>query len=296
MSRYKDLLAPPNERPWIVNHDEVEELIAEMKVNQYPRINFQFLNCHTGFKRGCLHLLIGARGRGKSTFMMSVIYAALDNYKVLLYCTEETMKQVNFKLAKMGELEKVKHNLTFISEADVLESEKYKSPVEAIQDISLGKGIDLIFMDNITTSRYYSSKALDIQEKLTGELLKFAEVYNKALFVVAHSNSKTGANDLNDDPSSIRGSSHITIVAQYIYMFKMFDVTREVKTGGSYEDKEIKLAYLKVDKARLGGGTGFYFALEYDKKGDRYCSDARVRYSDYLEAHKDSHKSTRSAK
>jgi hypothetical protein len=296
MSSYKDLFDVQTERPWIVTDKEVKELKKERSINHFPLINFQFHNRHTGFKKGCLHLLIGARGRGKSTFMMSIIHAALSGYKVLLYCTEETKIDVNFKLAKMGDMDRVRDNLHYISERDVIDGDKYDTPVDAIKDLSLGKGIDLIFFDNITTSRFYSSKPFAVQEDLTDQFLKFAENFQKVLFIVAHSNSKTGANDLMDDASCIRGSSHITIVAQYIYMFKLFDVTRKATVNGALEDKEFKLGYVKIDKCRSGEGTGDYFSLVYDKSRDMYYQDSLVKYADYFNAYKDSHKSTRISK
>jgi len=178
---------------------------------------------HNGLRRNKMHLMIAPTGVGKSTFARTMIIDFLENNcesKILLWLTEETIQDFEQEFV-FGLPEGLNtENLTIISEQELLESEGPEEIKRDISELVDFYNFDLVVCDNITTSRLYTAKGIESENKAALWLKSLCK-RNLALFIIAH----TGAGVVENtnkliDENDIRGSKMLTTLVEFLYVFQ----------------------------------------------------------------------------
>lgn len=74
------------------------DLANELNLSQDFFARYYSLLKHRGFRKGCLHTLVGFSGHGKSSLLRTWILDAASTGKVLVLLTEEDIKQYQIEL------------------------------------------------------------------------------------------------------------------------------------------------------------------------------------------------------
>jgi len=252
------------------NTDDQKKLILENETNFLGDTRFKFINNHKGLRPGMMHVLLGTTGSGKTTLSRSILADLSKTNKVLVYSSEETLKQFQ---TQSGYADKINlKNIYFLHEKDVLS--------EHNNDVSSGDPLiktlewaieshnpKIVFIDNITTSLFYDQNKNAI--RVTSQLRDLMQKTNTAFFVIAHTASPIrdgcwfGANDM-------RGFRTIANLSEYLYcLFR----TRTIVLG-----HEIASTFVHVDKSRMHSGVKEFYRLTYEIKEREYSCDDPANY------------------
>lgn len=238
----------------------------------FPKTNFNFLNDHFGLRPGCIHLLLGETGKGKSTLCRSIAQDySLSNQKIIYYSAEETLESFSLGLdAKDG----IEENIFFISEKKL--QEKYSNfgadmVLKIIKSQLAEHKSKLLFYDNPTAGRLVSD--LKSQEKLYNGLRAIADS-GVALLIPVHTSSNKQRNFLTD-PSDVRGSKHISNIADYFYAFYNFNFT--------FEGEDKIFSAIHTIKSRFHNSGGNFYCMNYDKNLRKYTHDYKIKFDKFLE-------------
>lgn len=264
-----------------VNFDDILKVASE-NTGRHFWSTFNHLNAHYGIRRGVLSGYIGTMGSGKSSLMKTLaIQAAITNkdVRVLYYLSEEKtenycVNMLKYNEASGGGLEKIE----FIREPD-MDHEELKSHAQFLEHfkrIVTSSFCDILFIDNLTTSRLYrTSTGLNGQARTTEFLKVLAQDLNIAIVYMAHTQSNVSDNMGRLITSEdIRGSKDIAIETSYLYALQMF-TSNGVRT--------LTLRTLKHRDHSKGGGS---YLLEYDTDLGVYVGDTKVEFADINELFK----------
>lgn len=230
---------------------------------------FDFLAGHNGFRKGNIHLFMGVSHGGKSTLVRSLIVDILCNRpkkKILLWLSEETRLEFLQEFSQTGFTEYSEDQLLIFSEIDNPMGEG--KMLQTIENIVISKNVDIVFFDNLTTSKIYMDLAPAGQSSRIALLKKFATNWNVPLAIIAHTGAGitenySGIISMND----IRGNKTIVNVAQFFYIMQTFiDGTNKISTlrivkhrGFLVESTIYKLVF--IPKAKMfGAGVAIDFA------------------------------------
>lgn len=209
------------------------------------RTNLSFLNQHGGFRKGKFHLFLGESGGGKSTMFKTMILDFLENNKTKvagIWLSEEELEDMVAEFSKVKKLRTAltQGKISFFSEIE--EKNKAMANLE-LQLKSMIESVDVIFLDNLTTSKLYQDRPLEKQAKVASSLKSLAKQYKKPLVIFAHTGTGAGMNSLSSQ-NDIRGSKTIINLSEFIYMVQQLQVEEEkistircVKSRGSVTDK-----------------------------------------------------------
>ncbi|MFT5519621.1 MAG: KaiC/GvpD/RAD55 family RecA-like ATPase [Enterobacterales bacterium] len=254
----------PNELE-ISKETQLEKIRENNKV--YFNTGFNFLNQHNGIRPNKMHLLVAPTHVGKSTLTNSLISSIIENnedVKILLYLTEETVE--DFK----GAISSMNANLEGFNKCVRVMVEDKKMSEEGIRDI-LEEAIihfdfDLVFFDNITTSKIYMEKTSDKQAEVSlwlKDLLKAT-----TLFLIAHTNGNNYNSELLDE-THIRGSKTITNIAEFLYVMQPIRVNEQM------------FQYVRILKSRGQPTLNNFFRLAYSHSTRTITHDKPIDFDDF---------------
>lgn len=255
-----------------------EQLIAENKKTFFAS-KLKFIQQHNGFRPGKLHLLIGQSGGGKSTMARTLLLDAAaslkKNKKILVWLSEETVKEFLTELAFSGVMDHASvlvERMDLYSEKDERNLNKSRLQImEDMRDLYSQDCYDIFFYDNITTSKIYASLRPTEQDQTADWIKGIASKTNTATILMAHTGSSySGSNGLIDH-NHIRGSKHIVNLSEYIY------ILQSITIGSS------RYTVLRVDKSRSHEAPEAFFSLGYDRVQKLYTRANSVNFVRFKE-------------
>lgn len=252
-----------------MSDDEMNALNNEAKT-KYFKSELSFLNSHNGFRRGCFHVALGMPGGGKSTLRNTVILDFAKNNpdkKILLWLSEERVKDFKRDLSHMPEQNKELDNVYIFSEQDNFSKVKdIEKGVELFKELIIKSQCDLFVYDNITTSNIYGASFSD-QNNFISMLKNSLQNLSTSSFILAHTSSAIKQDhrsliDMND----VRGTKDLTNYTEFLYVLQSFYV------------KEKTFTTLRTLKFRGQDCDNKMFALHYSKEKRIYDFDGSIDF------------------
>lgn len=257
--------------------EEVQRKLQENSKTDYHS-QFNFLKEHKGHRKGNLHLYLGISGGGKSTLMRSLVIDAAfsipDDKKVLVWLSEESYDDFTTELYKSGVPEKIYKKILIISE---MEDAIFKE--EDNKTFFFGwcreNEVEMIFYDNITTSRFYMDRKVIEQAAFCTELKMLASETNKPLIIFSHTDARvTETIDRLVNMNDIRGSKSIVNLTQFMYIMQRFQLENKFYST------------IRVTKHRGQPVENNIFLLRYHKQSALYPADQIISFDAFKDAYK----------
>lgn len=237
---------------------------------------FGFLNAHNGLRRGCLHVLLGTSGGGKSTLARSILRDLIcnnsDKIQVAVWLSEETVEEYKMQLAtgmpSMTRLLRTEAE----SELDIKDS---FGEMRLFEWLEFNRP-DVLLFDNITTSKFYMDKRPGEQGEFVKKVKSISKKLNMATIMVAHTDSKVS--DSQKDLitlNQIRGGKDICNLTEFAYILQRFETSK----GGFYPT-------LRVVKHRSQNLIHNSYHLKYEPRVRSYIGDASINFEEMNAAFK----------
>lgn len=263
-----------------IDPKEAKRLLEENNKNYFPTVRFNFLNSHSNFRPGKSHVLLGTTGSGKSTLTRAILRQLADGNKVLYYSTEETVEDIKMFFARSGVTQKQQQNIIVVYEGEMLRDFDYNDIhgwMGALFDTALGHGVDIIVIDNISTSKFYGDDFKKGGDFLRA-LAKFKESTKLPVFMIIH--TKTGIHDGQSEligPDDVRGYKLLSVEAEYFYIYQRHRVTAN---NGDFQYRP----FITIAKSRLHDSQGEIYYLKFNHEKKTYVSDMKVDFNAFKEA------------
>lgn len=242
---------------------EMHEQLLERHVHGS---RYEFLKKHNGIRPNCLHGMIGTMGSGKSTLFKCIIAETAANSKVLVWLSEEKIVEYQ-PLINYLDKSCVK-NISFVEEKTVPKEyrENQEQFFQYFEQMAEEADADVVFIDNVTTSALYNNKfGLNGQMNTADFLIDFVK-RKCSVFYVGHTTSEVTDNyGKVVSPEQIRGTKHLPIVTEYMYILQKFTT----------EEKQYNV--LRVAKYRHHEEARGWYALKYERKA--YIGDGKVPFA-----------------
>jgi len=253
------------------------EQINQAKIKKKTIIwksEFNFVNSFNGFRPGFLHTFLSNVGGGKSSLAKSIVFDATvmnPNKKILLWLTED--RKIDWEADFFEGLlpEKFENNLRIFSEKDLLKNGKmspedlFKFILKAVYE----EEIELLILDNITTSDFYTIEDYD----LIAKMIQTSMPEEVATVIFAHTNKtykKYGRDFM--EPDNIFGSAYLSKISEFFGCLYGIDVPGDGKYTAMVMEKNRHYG-VKSDKK--------YFNLAYNPNIRMYGSDSPVTYEQF---------------
>lgn len=235
---------------------EGDELLADLGDTHF-KTRLLYLRAHNGFRRGSMHLFIGASGGGKSTLTRTVLLDILPNIKkkkLLLWLSEETSKEFKTELAKTSIHKQdtvLMDSMHIVSEQNHPGFERQQFLNELINMILSGV-YDFLILDNITTSELYNDTGVLDQGRTIKKIRAAILKANIPAVLVAHTGGEvTESTRRVISANDVRGTKTIINLCQFIYILqginikdRIFQTLRIVKNrGADVKDKMFSLVF-----------------------------------------------------
>lgn len=239
---------------------------------EFLQSKFNFLKDHFGFRKGCVHMILGTTGSGKSTLVRSILVEILNSGKrTLIYSCEEDIKDFEINLAYVKE-PILTDKLRIFHESDMIERTEGVSNIEdfikQLHMCIVENEIEILIFDNITTSNFYeqNKKAAETATKLKA----LCEKTNIPFLIVAHTSASI-REGMFFDASCIRGFRTIANTAQYLYCY--------YRVRDSNGGLESVYNFLCTDKGRRHAkASKSCYRLFFDHETRMFNSDQNVNY------------------
>lgn len=233
------------------------------------KTSLSFLTNVNGWRKGCVHVVLGTTSSGKSTLVRSIIHDILannDKVNVSLFLSEETSDDYSLELYRAFRNLNYQDRVNFYSEQDTLDLNKSRALLEeAFSDNS-----EVIIYDNLTTSMVYGEK-YEGQSECAIKLKTATKKSNKAFVAIAHTNNVIkNSRDLIDS-GSVRGSKTISNIAEFFF------INHQI----SCDDNLFN--FIQIEKHRNQRPENKFFRLNYDNKKSIFKNCTPVSFNDFKE-------------
>lgn len=260
--------------------DTQQRVLKSEQEKKHFYSHFAFLNNHNGFRNGNIHTILGVSHGGKSTLTRTLIVDVLANRpkkKILLWLSEETRLEFLQEFIASNFTEYDEDQLLIYSEMDNQVNDH--TTLKHIEDIVIQKNVDILFFDNITTSRIYMDQQIQVQSQRASLLKKFANAWNIPIVIIAHTKAEITENyngiiNMND----IRGNKSIVNISQFFYILQTF--TSGVK----------KFSTLRLAKHRGYVVSDTIYQLIFAKPVKMFALGEAIKFDDFAAAFKNRNK------
>jgi len=249
-----------------INKSDNEKKIKE-KNTVYYKSRFNFLSQHNGIRPNKMHLFVAPTHVGKSTLINAIVHDLIErneDVKVLLYLTEETVSDFESAISRfVNNYDRINMQL------DVLVEDRSRSDdgiKDSIETAVFHNGYDLMFIDNLTTSKLYMDRSTETQASVSNWLKSL--VKDVAIFIIAHTNGNNYNSQILDE-THIRGSKSITNMTEFLY------VMQPVRINNSL------FQFIRIIKHRDQSPEDKFFRLNYDKKAKTISHDSACSFDDF---------------
>lgn len=242
------------------------EMHSKLKDRTIFHSRYSFLMAHNGIRPNCLHGLMGSTGSGKSTLTKCVITETAAEHRILVWISEENVVEYQELINKLDK--SVLPNIVFVEEKEI--PAEYKEDqarfLEYFEQMVDEADVDLVFIDNITTSAFYNTRFGFYGQQKTAEFMINLVKRKCSVFYVTHTRSEVTDNyGKVATPEDIRGSKELALVTEYMYIIQKFTT----------EDKQFNV--LRVAKYRHHEAAAGWYGLKYEKKA--YIGDSKVPFA-----------------
>jgi len=210
---------------------------------------------------------------GKSTLLKSVVAEAAEFAPVLIWLSEETIQEYQsgiLRYARLAELdvEKIKKNLFYVEEKN-LENFYTKTQdvfFELFKDMIVESGAKVVFIDNLSTSEFYSDEiGPSGQSRSAVFLSKVTKQLDVAIVFVIHTSKNiTDNHHTLITKENCRGLQKIVILSEYFYILQVFTADNQT------------FVILKIDKHRHHNINKKFYLLAFDN--DCYRFDKAIEF------------------
>jgi len=232
------------------------------------KTDLPFLLEHSGLRNSKLHTILSSTGAGKSTLIRTILldFLKLNEGKVLLWLSEETISDFRTSASYMSDVEELSGRVVVFSEIDYRNeddgellkglSKKHNHYLDLFKK-KIAEGYSLIIFDNATTSDLYTENIIT-QVDMANEIKRASSKCPCPIIVVAHTAKNEKIKKLIFDADSIRGSAKITQISEYIYCLQ----TIQTDTG--------RKSFLIIEKSRNHAIKNKLYILIYDEEQKIY--------------------------
>ena len=263
-----------------IGGDKLEILRKESLKTQFTT-DLTFLGEHNGWRRGNVHVLLGASSGGKSTLLRTCLIDALSSnngsLKVGVVLSEESKLDFLTELNFCGAITPLLKRLLVFSEQDnpgEIKTQRdwfkhTKTMVEAGE-------IDILFFDNLTTSITYEAMTVKEQSNMAIALKRFASAMGIPVVIFAHTSaeiSETYGRIIN--MNNIRGCKTIVNLSQFFYIMQ------------SFYTNDARYNTLKITKHRGQEVKDNLFQLIYEPKARVFKESIRLKFDSLKEIFKE---------
>lgn len=255
-----------------VNPDDIQDAIDDSrKVHFFT--TFSHLDAHYGIRRGCYSIYMGTTGSGKSSLIKSIAVqtSTPKDTTVLMWLSEEKKAKYAKGMDTYCKVSGADISRIKFFEESSLDHEKIKNHedfLSAFKEVIIASGADAVFIDNLTSSRLYSTQtSLWDQSKTVNALKRISQDLDIAIVGLIHTDSKVSDNQGRlFTTEDTRGSKQIGIEASYFYSLQKFTSNEEIY---------LTLRTLKFRDHDNAGGT---YLLNYDPRFSIYVGDVKVDF------------------
>lgn len=236
---------------------------------QFWESRFEFLNATKGIRPKNLCGLLGTTGAGKTSLLQSIIVDTAKETPVLVFLSEECVSDYEDGILLQTRDRAVLDNIKFFHEASI-DTELIQSVDEYINLLKMAAkdaGAAIIFLDNLSTSLFYSDSLTPAEQNLAAtKLFRFCETTGITLFYACHTTAtaRDGMGKLFT-PEDVRGCKQIAIRSSFFYIIQRLDAGDE------------RYNILRIYKHRGFPGKAGFYSLKWE--GSRYVRDAKISYS-----------------
>ena len=242
------------------------EIHSELKDRTVHSSRYEFLKSHFGIRPNSLHGLMSSTGAGKTTLTKCVIAETAAHSRVLVWLSEETVVEYQELIHYLDK--SCLHNIRFVEEKEVPKDYKDDQSkfFEYFEQMAEQAEAEVIFVDNVTTSRFYSSYFGFMGQQKSAEFLIDFVKRKCSIFYIAHTDRKVTDNyGQVVNPSDIRGSKELPNLTEYMYIMQKF--TTEAK----------QYNVLRTAKFRHHKDAAGWYALKFER--DAYIGDSKVPFA-----------------
>lgn len=261
---------------------ERQQLLNELTTFYFPKTGFSFIDDHYGLRPGCMHVLMGTTGQGKSTLVRSLLLRAAEQGKrVWIYSSEESVKEINRSLSSSSVADSALEYVSVFHE-DVVDEicnddmslfDLFKTQIE----IKLASyQPDLIVVDNLTTSGWYDGAGFERATLMIAWWKKVLRKRNIPGIFVAHTKDGVGEGSGLFSASDIRGPKVFTNKTEFLYFFQMIYHTDP-------QGKLHKFPVIRIGKSRGYSNAGLVYKLNYSQQHMLYVGDQSIDHNKFNE-------------
>lgn len=204
--------------------DQIKNIEKSNRQVQVP-CDLSVFKSHYGFRPGEVHVLIGKKGEGKSTWIKTILaQLSAQSIPTLVYLSEETpqayFRALNSVMAKLSPHDQAKDALE-----DILVVSEVQQEIDTVAafEKSLGIGaeynfldmVKMLIIDNFTTS-FMGDTSVSEQSKVYRKLVRIAVNYNIPVLILAHVQKNAKFSIFDSD--MVRGSGTGVNTAAYTYV------------------------------------------------------------------------------
>ena len=194
-----------------------------------------FLAAHKGWRRGNVHFVLGSAHTGKSTLLRTLVLdiVAMNDKKfdVGVILSEETPHEFLAEFNASRKLTQEAKDLVFFSEMDSPEIKTADQWGAAVYKMVTENKIDVLFYDNLTTSRLYEGMSVREQSNFFIRIKGLASRLNIPIIVIGHTGGEINENFTGlIDSNHIRGSKTPVNASQFFYIMQAIFIGEERHT------------------------------------------------------------------
>ena len=257
----------------VINGKELKE-IREENQHVYIQSDFKFLMAHKGLRPGCLHLLLGTSGSGKSTVVRKIIVETAKQYPVLLWLSEEDREDFLVAISKNYPGQDIAENIIIISEQDQCDSVTPAQLWDIFLEALRTHKPKSVFFDNITTSAMYEGLRPSEQGKVARALKNVCRKMQCPFVLVAHTRADvTDSSGKLIDDNDIRGGKALGNLVPYFYIFQRFEIDSHF------------FPTIRIRKSRKHQIDSRLFLLDYSRNLNSYTGDREITFKEFKEAY-----------
>lgn len=232
------------------------EVMVEDNQSFHFDTGIPLLSVHKGWRRGNIHFFLGASGMGKSTLLRTLLVDALNlnNQKINIgvVLSEETAEQFLTEFNVTGKLTHYTKNIYFLPELDRPDIKTPQMWLSEVEKMVTENKIDILFYDNLTTSKLYTNMAVNEQGRYFLAMKALIKRLNVPFVCIGHTG--TGINENFTgliDGDHLRGNKTPLNVSEFFY------VIQTVFVG------ETRHTVIRITKHRAQNPTHKFFKAFY---------------------------------